>query len=258
METIENTGWRIKLIRRIGNRLKQQSRPRLQMSLIVAMCGFGGFFVSIILLELGLVSIWIRYALAVISAYFIFLGSVWVWIHNVRRRDKRLVNVPDAIDILDVPDLRSSPTHFEGGGGQSGGGGASASFDTTDQITPTIHSDNITDSSFDIDLDLDESIVIIAFLAAILSAVAASIYVIVTAPAFFAELIIDGVLSVSLYRRLKHIQEHHWFNTALRHTIVPFLIVVLFFIVSGVIMQIYAPEARSIGDVWKHYLSNSR
>ena len=73
-----------------------------------------------------------------------------------------------------------------------------------------------------------------------------------SAPVLFAELLVDGVLSASLYRRLRGLQTRHWLETAVRRTALPFALTAAIVSASGWGMAHYAPEAHSIGDVITH------
>jgi hypothetical protein len=74
-------------------------------------------------------------------------------------------------------------------------------------------------------------------------------YIIYAAPVLFAELMLDGVLSVTLYRRLRTLDARHWLETALRRTWRLFLGAAATVIMMGLLMESYAPGARSIGEV---------
>jgi hypothetical protein len=77
------------------------------------------------------------------------------------------------------------------------------------------------------------------------------VWLVVSAPALFAELLLDGILVGQLYRRLRRFEGQHWLETALRRTAIPFLVTGLFLAIAGFAMQRHAPAARSIGEVWK-------
>ena len=68
----------------------------------------------------------------------------------------------------------------------------------------------------------------------------------------FAELIVDGVLSASLYRKLRELETRHWLETAIRRTAWPFAGTAAIVCDIGWAMAIYAPEAHSVGDVIAH------
>ena len=99
-------------------------------------------------------------------------------------------------------------------------------------------------------LDFDELVVVLVVAAAILSAVIASIYLIVSAPALLAEMLLDGVLSAALLRRLRKVDRRHWLESAIIRTRFPVFWVALCFVVMGLVFQWYLPDAVSIGDVW--------
>lgn len=79
-----------------------------------------------------------------------------------------------------------------------------------------------------------------------------SLFMIYSAPVLFAELLVDGVLSASLYRRLRGLETRHWLETAFRRTALPFALTAAIVSASGWGMALYAPEAHSIGDVLSH------
>lgn len=76
-------------------------------------------------------------------------------------------------------------------------------------------------------------------------------FVIYSAPALFAELLVDGVLSVSLYRRLRGLDAHHWLDTAVKRTFWPFFATAVTFSAVGWALQLLVPGADSIGDVFR-------
>ena len=86
----------------------------------------------------------------------------------------------------------------------------------------------------------------------ILSLLLSTLFMVYSAPALFAELVVDGVLSASLYHRLRGLETRHWLETAIRRTVWPFLLTAL--IVSALAWGAsrYVPGAHSIGDVIYH------
>ena len=72
-------GARLRLTRshaivRLRHRLENESYPRLQMGLIVALTGASGWLASFLLLHAGMATMAWRYPLALVAAYFVFLG----------------------------------------------------------------------------------------------------------------------------------------------------------------------------------------
>jgi hypothetical protein len=73
--------------------------------------------------------------------------------------------------------------------------------------------------------------------------------VIWSAPLLLAELMVDGALSVSLYRRLRGIDARHWLDTALKRTVKPFVATTVLVMACGWALGLYAPHAHSLGEV---------
>ncbi len=234
--------------------LERRGTARLQMSLMVCATGLSGFLSSVLMLELGLEQMAVRYGLAVLIAYLVFLFLVWLWVlHNRRTLDAGVVL--DGLDVLEpIVDL------VPGGGGSAESVGPSLPAEAPFSDAPTTASspsaaDSLSDAGSTISsgFDLDEAIVVVVVAVAVLSALAAAAYVIWIAPAMLGEVMVDGVLSVGLYRRLSQVDRKHWLEGVVARTVFPFLWVGLFFVVAGAVMQRYAPEAISIGGVWQHF-----
>ena len=233
---------------RVQRHLEQASFPRIQMTLIVALTGGVGLLASFLLLRAGVESMAVRYPVAVGLAYVFFLIMLWIWL-KFRRDD---LDIPD---VTELPDWGSSDVDvpYSGGGGQFGGGGASGSFDG-----PTVASDSISTPSSSVTdgagsiVDADELAIPIAVVALAAGLAVASLYVIYIAPVLFAELIVDGLLSVALYRRLRPDESSHWLATACRKSVLPFAVTAVFLAIVGAAMAAYAPGARSVGEVLQY------
>jgi hypothetical protein len=275
---------RTRALGRLKSFLERRGAPRAQMTVIVAATGSAGFLFSFLLLQVGIRIMWLRYVLAIALAYGVFLLLVGAWLGLQRRkraaREQARSRGSGLGDVLDLPSSGGSfggqgggggGGGFRPGGGSFGGGGSSAGFaEGNPQIIPLVQGSpgggdlagNVAHAGvsgggshgcgFSLDLDGDDLVVILAVIAAIGAAIGASIYVIVSAPTLLAEILFDGALSTGLYRRLRVLDHHQWWEDALRRTWIPAVIVALFFGVAGYLMQRYAPEAASIGMVWQH------
>lgn len=244
-------GIRVHAVHRLKRKLEAESFPRLQMGLIVGLTGGFGLLASFTFLHVGVESMALRYPMALGMAYLFFLFLLWLWL----RTNADDYGTDGGLGDFGVsPGSKpGSPQIHSGQGGDYGGGGASASFDTadgdlSDAATPTRGLGSALGSVG----DADEFAVPLVAIALALGLALASLYVIYLAPALFAELLFDGVLSYSLYRHLRHTERQHWLSTAMHRTAIPFGITAIFLCAIGAAMMAYAPGSRSIGEVIKH------
>jgi hypothetical protein len=100
--------------------------------------------------------------------------------------------------------------------------------------------------------DGDELVIPLLVVALAVGLALSSLYVIYSAPTLFAELLLDGALAATLYRRLRGIETRHWVSTAVRRTLLPFAITAVFLGAVGWGLQSYAPGARSLGEAIHH------
>src|ERR687893_1864665 len=126
---------RERIVRLVKGRLLRKGRPRLLVSLILLLTGLAGFLVSYLLLHSGMTRMWLRYPLAILFAYCVFLLLLRLWLALQRPR-RAAVEIDDVQDFgPDLPDslFRSRGGYsegfkFSGAGGDAGGGGAGSSW----------------------------------------------------------------------------------------------------------------------------------
>ncbi|HSF43539.1 MAG TPA: hypothetical protein VLT87_27345 [Thermoanaerobaculia bacterium] len=267
---------REELVEKVRKRLERHSLPRLQMSLLLALTGATGFLSSFILLKLGVDSMALRYPVAVALAYGVFLLLLRIWL-RLQRDSWESADIPDVVDLGEAVvdgagSLVRGAGRFAGRGGNFGGGGASADFDAppaTLAMTPPSPAPAVRavprsggggggskggggGFSFGIDLDEGGLLVLVAVLVIAATSMGVVIWILWTAPALLAEVLVDGLVMTGLYRRLKHGPEPgHWLTGAIRRTWIPALVVALLFSIAGYLLQQAVPEARSIGAAWR-------
>lgn len=236
-------------IQRIRSHLERDSLPRLQMSLLVALTGISGFAASYALLHAGLAEMWLRYLVSFAVAYLAFLLLLWIWLRG--RAD----------DYADIPDLSNATSScnngagsgFSGEGGNFGGGGASSSFDGAgDDISIVGDAGEVVGEAVGAVADAEEFAIPLLVLVFIGTLLLSTLLMIYSAPVLFAELLVDGALSASLYHRLRGLETRHWLETAIRRTAWPFMVTAMVVSAIGWGMSLYAPEAHSIGEVLLH------
>lgn len=254
---------RERIIRLIKDRLVRKGRPRLLVSLILMVTGLAGFLVSYLLLHYGMTRMWLRYPLAILFAYCVFLLLLRLWLFLQR---------PPKVEIEDFEEVDpSSPyagdQYFETPAGRSdlsglireGDAGAGGHWEQQASVSSSSAASGGESGSsgggWD-SLDLDEGCFIVAAIAVIAVAFVAVFYVVYVAPALLAEILVDGVLVAGLYRELKSVEQRHWLRAAVRKTLLPALITATLFSVGGYFLQRAAPKARSVGEVWKYVMED--
>jgi hypothetical protein len=256
-EPVTGEAERWRLTQRLRKALLKRESPRLEMSVLVALSGMSGFLASVGLLHAGLFRMPVRYVLAVTIAYAVFLALLYVWILRERAGRGRFaanrgstsldIDPIVALDLGDVPSGTSSASGlFSGGGGKSGGAGASGSWGGSGAAKSG------GGGGVDVSVDGDDAGILIVLVVAAGILLGASLWLVLAAPSLFAELLLDGVLSAGLYRRLGRMPYRPWLETALRGTVLPFLLAAVTLGVAGHLMEKYAPEAHSLGGVLNH------
>ncbi len=229
--------------------------PRLLVTLILSLTTLAGFLTSVVLLHSGVTWMWLRYPLAISLAYGVFLFLLWLWLRL--RRDIPDIDFPDInLGDLDFSSHQSTGSglgsHF-GGGRNFSGGGAGGSWGQNASVS----SGGSSSPGFFPDLDLEEGWLIVLAVVALIGALLASLYVVYIAPALLAEILVDGALVAGLYKRVKRNQERHWLRAAVRQTVVPAVLVIVFFTVAGLALQKAVPGAHTIGQAWQMHKRHS-
>lgn len=227
--------------------------PRFQMSLILLFTGFVGFLSSFLFLHCGVNQMWLRYPLAILSAYvaFLLLLRLWLAFHRSQSNLDFDVHFDLPIGSNSGGTPTSSADFSFGGGGDFGGGGAGGSWgDSVSSTSSFSGGDSSILNGVSFDIDLQEIGLVLLAVIALLGGLFASLYVVYIAPVLLAEILVDGLLLRGLRKRVKHIERNHWLQTAVRKTLLPVLLCVLFFGIAGSALQMAVPEAKSIGEVW--------
>jgi cytochrome c biogenesis protein CcdA len=220
------------LVARLRAHLFRTSNPRNQTLTLVSATALLGLLTSIALLHLHLHNMALRYIISVAIAYAGFLGMVRLWI-LYRQRTWRRAGATGTRPIT-----ARAPTQPK----QKDPDGGFSWLDLLDSLGI-----------------FDDFIVVALLIAGVISIFFAIWHVInfvVLGPEFLAEVLLDGVFSAALYRRLGQIEHQHWMKTVFAKTKAPLLWTLLFFAFLGAVSAHYAPEAVSIGGVVRHLLAN--
>lgn len=245
---------RVEIVKR---RLLETSTPRIQVALILSLTGLAGFLTSFSLLHLGVPWMWLRYPIAIMIAYcvFLLLLALWLWWqqsgHDVGFDSSLLEFVPSE-------PFNHGESLQSGGAGDFGGGGAGGSWGEGASSSTTAATDSRASSGIGFDLDLEEGWFIVIAIIALIGGLIASLYVIYIAPVLLAEILVDGALVAGLYKRVKHIESRHWLRAAVRQTLLPAMLAAVFFTIAGYALQKAVPEAHSLGEVWRHVMDSEQ
>jgi hypothetical protein len=228
--------------------INRNSYPRLEMLMLVIFTGFAGFLTSYSLLYLGLNTMWLRYLVSIGVAYIVFLALWGIWLSWKTNRNSANLDGLDLTPDIYFPSGNSKATTdiISGHGGDFHVGGASGDFSSGSD-------GEIIGEAFGAAAQAEEAavplIVILALILGFFSIFIVTFSLISSAPILFSELLVDGMLSVSLYRRLKGIDSRHWLESAIKKTFWPFTFATLTFVVLGWTIEHFMPHAHSLGDL---------
>nr|WP_312250056.1 hypothetical protein [Stenotrophomonas geniculata] len=232
---------------RARQHLRERGWPRLQMALIVALTGAAGFLASHLLRLAGIDAMLLRYPMAVLLAYGVFLLLMWIWIRW--RWDNVLDGrSPDVGSGSPSPRGSTVESPWGGVGGRSGGGGASASWNESAQAgggdAGELPLTGLAEDEAGLPL-----LAILGIVALVASVLLASVWVVWSAPVLMAELLVDAAIASGLYLRMQGMHEQGWWRVCVTHTIWPLLGLLLFFVVLGWLAQEVAPDATHLLQV---------
>lgn len=215
--------FRERALRRAERWIGAHARPRLVMGMIVFITGACAFVFSVVMLRMGLTSMGLRYPLAVVLSYGVFLGMLRLW-------------------LACQGDEAAS---YDGKGADMAA--RDAGYD------PSAAAGNLIESAAV--LDVSEGFFLAGLaVAAVLAGVVVCFYVVWTAPALLAELLVDGLVMSAVYRRLRRADASSWLSGVFRRTWVAVLVAAVFFSLAGFALHWAAPEAVSVGEAVRHVM----
>jgi hypothetical protein len=224
---------------------------RFHMALILLAVIGAGILSSKGLLESGVHSMAVRYPLAILFSYCVFLALVRIWIWYVSIRNSASFNLGN-VNIGSI-DLSGGPgggtgIQFHGfGGGDSGGAGASDSWGTAASVEAP--SSSSLDLGIDSDVGDDGWEIVLVLAAVALVMVLAGGYLIYVAPDILPEAAAQVAFASAITRVKKQEQHHGWMTGVLRSTAIPFIIVMLVASGLGWNAQRHCPQATKLKQV---------
>lgn len=195
--------------------------PRVEMALLLIVSGLAALLASYGLLRAGLSSMAVRYPLSAAAGYivFIFVLRIWVrWRHVALEAGD--LDLDLAAKLVPSPSLRPADS---------------------------ISSDSSEGSSSG--WELDDLIFIAVLVAMAVSLIVVLCFVLVEAPALFAEAIVDSAIVTSLYKRLGPAAEGFWVERVVSRTWKSIVLIAVMSAVMGWEAQIVAPNQVMLGGV---------
>jgi hypothetical protein len=231
-------------VSRLTARLTRHHSPRLTMMLVVACAAGIGFLVSASLLWMRVRYMPVRYGVACLIGYGVFLALMnrWLGHHSRQSEVNNLLDAGDVVTSLEIPGVFS--------GGRSGGGGASASFDAAGVSPPVAPVPLVKGKSWDLDLDEGGKVLPLLAVIAIVAGLVACGSVIWSAPGMLAELLVDGAVAGAAYGRLRR-SRSDWTLDVVRRTWMPATALIATFVLLGLAGHYFKPDADSIGDFFR-------
>lgn len=206
----------------------------------MAITGLAGFLASVAMLRLGVGTMWLRYPLAVLVSWGCFLLLVRGWAETQRSAfhedDENLFGPGQKGEKITVPELAPP-----------GSGANSSGRDVLDAIPG-----DFTDL-FDLEGGCLVGLISLLLIGATVGAIFALWGMVVQAEVLMAEVLLDTVLVSAFYRRLRTKAPEWWVHGALRYSARPVGLTIATLACAGILLGFYAPGARSVGEVWKHY-----
>ena len=253
------------LVARVEKHLERRSYPRLQMMVIVSLTGATGLLASAALLRMGVHSMVARYPVSVLLAYLAFLGLLWLWIRQIAADYSNLTPAqlaaegatPTPVTPLPAADNPADPVGSLGAVRGLSAQEAQLHYRITDTLYQLLRfvldlTRKVVEGFFEsigklLD-DTDELVLPLMVVLLFLGMALASAYVVATAPALLAEVLVDSTLSYTLYKRLVRTEERNWLRAAVTRTLWPLGGTLVFVTLMGAVLGSMAPGARTIGE----------
>ena len=197
---------------------QKRTRTRVMIWAVLGFTGAFGFSVSYTLLYFGVGAMWIRYPVAVLGGYVVFLGLIRMWVEWERERYQP-ENEP-----LEVP------VSVKGGSAQ---------------LSKSSNWLELLDLG-DFLIEPEGCLPILGFLA-LCGAAVVLVMTLLNAEALIAEGFIDTFLVVGLYRRMRIAAREHWLGGMIRKTWGLAVVIAMLLGFCGYLLQLKAPGAKSIG-----------
>ncbi len=239
--------------KRLAAVLEHRFFLRLHMTAILTATILVGLVTTRGLFLLHVNVFWLRYAVAVITAYAAFVGCVKLWLIYIAARSGGS-DWLDSINITGGGSSSSGSSHsFNSGGGKFGGGGSSGSWSDSKAavaavpVTTTKTTSKSSSKSGGGD-DLGELILIVLIIALVVAIIASFVWLVWAAPGILSETAFNAALAGALTRHAHKATHGNWIGSVMKKTMLPFALILLLSIALGAWAQHYCPTAVRLRD----------
>ncbi|MEO8190935.1 MAG: hypothetical protein ABI682_11395 [Acidobacteriota bacterium] len=251
---------------------------RVHMSVMLALVLLSGVVAGSAMRRAGISHMGVRYPIAVLFSYAVFLGLVRLWVAYVcsvsgfapRRVERAGGSGSSGGGLLDDAFGSSGSSGgasegFSGGGGSSGGAGSSGSFGDAAGTAPRASNPLSFFSSGKGGGhggggggksggggggDGDGLLLLILFALLVVAVFGAGAYLVYQAPVILSETAFHALLAGGLVRTARGAHEPGWMGSALKATVLPFALVLVLAGVFGYQAHKLCPTASTVGQVF--------
>jgi hypothetical protein len=247
---------------------------RAHMTVMLSLVLLSGLVASRALLRAGVTNMGLRYPIAVLFSYVVFLGLIRLWLAYMCRigRAARLATSDSAKssggDFLDGSSgwsgsggsggsgASGGSGKFVGGGGGSGGGGSSGDFGRSGGSGSSSGGGSKSSSSSSSSSsgggggDGDGLLLLLLFVLLVAAVFGAGAYVVYQAPAILSDAAFHTVLAAGLIKSARDAHDPGWMGGVVKATAIPFALVLILSGVFGFEAHKRCPESSSVRQVF--------
>jgi uncharacterized membrane protein YgcG len=250
---------------------------RLHAAVLLAAAALAGFLLSRLLLWMGMETPLLRFPVAVVAGYGIFLILVDWWLHYIGVKRAAVDDAPDPGFYPSGGSHSDAVEHFAGSGGQFDGGGASAGFDEggSGQLAATKAEVALRGKASAIHIGLEakaqagasmadvasgaagagEFAVPLFAIVAVLAVFGAWGWAIAATPSVLIETAIEVAVASGLIRSMSRTRSSTWFESLFSRTIAKALLLALSALLIGFAVRMVDPSADTLGEAVARLLS---
>lgn len=263
--------------KRLAAALEHRFYLRAHMSAMLIATLLAGLAATRLLAASGVNVFAVRYGVAVIVAYAVFIASVKLWLGYIAlcaaaaaRRAGTSKGGDDWFDCFNLSSSgssswssssSSSASSLSEGGGKFGGGGASGSWGNASPKTnvlaaaaaPPKHSSKSSSSSKKSSGgggggDWGELMLVVLIIALVVAVIASFAWMVWAAPTILSEAAFNAVLAGALAKHARHATRGNWVGSVMKKTMIPFALILILAILVGWWAQKVCPDARRLNE----------